>query len=270
MSTPHLSAITPLKDEFDSKKAYGKALEELQEQMLYIQQALYRQEERAIIVFEGSDASGKGGIIRRMTQLMDPRGFRVHAIGKPNPREQGRHYLWRFFQHLPPPGRIAVFDSSWYGRVLVERVEGFASDAEWQRAYQEINEFERWLTDDGVRLIKVFLSIDEKEQSKRFVERLSNPRKYWKLTDEDLRNRQKWDDYVEATNDLFAHTHTNNAPWLLVDGRHKWRARVHVLRQVIESLSAGIDVEPPAIDPSLLDAAQEALGIEIDTPSPDI
>lgn len=263
MSTPTLSQVPPLNDDFKNKKAYGKKLNALQEQFLYVQQALYRDGQRAIVVFEGADASGKGGVIRRATQLLDPRGYRVHAVGKPSPLEQGRHYLWRFFQHLPRPGRIAIFDRSWYGRVLVERVEGFASEAEWQRAYREICEFERWLTDDGVRLLKIYLHIDKEEQNRRFEERLSNPHKYWKLTEEDIRNRLKWDAYTLAVNDMFANTHTGHAPWLLVDGRHKWRARTHVLQQVVSTLSEGINVEPPAIDEDLLRAAREKLGLKL-------
>ena len=263
MSTPHLSNVAPLTEDFASKADYEQALTSLQEQLLHIQQALFHAGERAIIVFEGTDASGKGGIIRRATQLLDPRGFRVHPIGKPTPAEQGRHYLWRFFQHLPPPGRIAIFDRSWYGRVLVERVEALANEEQWQRAYREITEFERWLTDDGVKLVKIFLSIDQEEQTKRFAERLSNPRKYWKLTEEDIRNRLKWPEYQEATNDMFARTHTNNAPWHLVDGRHKWRARVHVLRLLEECLASGLDINPPAIDAQLLADAREALGVKL-------
>ena len=261
MSTPHLSHVQPLNLQFDSKKTYEKQQEKLQETLLHIQQALFHAGERAIVVFEGTDASGKGGAIRRVTQLMDPRGFRVHAVAAPSREEQGRHYLWRFFQHLPLPGRIAIFDRSWYGRVLVERVEGFATPEEWQRAYREIIEFERWLTDDRIRLVKVYLSIDRKEQAARFEERLSNPRKHWKLSDDDLRNRARWDDYQEAVNDMFAKTHTTNAPWILIDGRHKWSTRVTVMEHLIERLSEGIDVDPPTLDPGIATKARKELGL---------
>lgn len=263
MSTPHLSNVTPLDDRVTTKDAYEQALVHAQEQLLHIQQALYQAGERVVLVFEGTDASGKGGIIRRTTQLLDPRGFRVHAVGKPTPDEQGRHYLWRFFRHLPPPGRIAIFDRSWYGRLLVERVEHFAAEHEWQRAFGEIVEFERWLTDDGVRLVKVFLHIDRDEQAQRFEARLSDPRKYWKLTEEDLRNRRNWDHYIEATNDMFARTHTTNAPWHLVDARRKWQARLYVLELLTTSLSRGLIIDPPALDPELLRQAREELGLKL-------
>lgn len=263
MATPHLSSVESLVIEFKSHKDYEKQLQALQEQLLHIQQALFHAGERAIILFEGTDASGKGGIIRRMTQMMDPRGFRVHAIGAPHPEEQGRHYLWRFFQHLPPKGRIAIFDRSWYGRVLVERVEAFATEAEWSRAYQEITEFERWLTDDGVRLVKIYLSIDREEQDKRFIERLSNPRKYWKLTEEDLRNREQWDAYTEAVNDMFAKTHSQHAPWQVLDGHHKWSTRVRVLENIVEQLSSNLVIDPPEIDEALLEQARSILGVKL-------
>lgn len=268
MSVPHLSDVEPLNIDFASKSDHEKQLEALQTRLLHIQQALFHTGERAVLVFEGTDASGKGGVIRRATALLDPRGYRVHAIGAPTPEEQGRHYLWRFFRHLPPPGRIALFDRSWYGRVLVERVEGLASNDAWQRAYREITEFERWLTDDGVKLIKIYLSIDQEEQNKRFAERLSNPHKYWKLTEEDIRNRRRWDDYVEATNDMFAQTHRPNAPWYAIDGRHKWRTRIAVLSLLTETLAQGLDVEPPAIDAELLNKAREALGVKLTTKLP--
>jgi len=268
MSVPHLSDVAPLNIDFRSKSDYEKQLQTLQTRLLHIQQALFHAGERAILVFEGTDASGKGGAIRRATALLDPRGFRVHAIGAPNPEEQGRHYLWRFFRHLPPPGRIALFDRSWYGRVLVERVEGLASDDAWQRAYREITEFERWLTDDGIKLIKIYLSIDQEEQNKRFAERLSNPHKYWKLTEEDIRNRRHWDEYVEATNDMFAQTHRPNAPWHVLDGRHKWSTRIAVLSLLTETLAEGLEVEPPAIDAQLLREAREALGVKLTTKLP--
>lgn len=147
--------------------------------------------------------------------------------------------------------------------MLVERVEELAPAPAWQRAYREIREFERWLVDDGIRLVKVFLSIDQKEQDRRFIERLSNPRKYWKLTQEDIRNRLRWADYQQAVDDMFAQTHKKRAPWLLVDGRHKWRARIHVLEYLCDQLSRHLEVEPPTMDPAILNAARHTLGLEI-------
>ncbi|MEL6547296.1 MAG: polyphosphate kinase, partial [Myxococcota bacterium] len=155
-----------------SKKAYQEELASLQLELLKIQQAYHHQgAPRAILLFQGWDAAGKGGAIRRITERLDPRGLRVHAIAAPTPAEQGRHYLWRFWQRIPQPGRIAIFDRSWYGRVLVERVEGFAKKREWKRAYDEINEFEHTLVDDGVRIVKFFLHITADEQLRRFEER---------------------------------------------------------------------------------------------------
>ncbi|MBI3706851.1 MAG: polyphosphate kinase, partial [Proteobacteria bacterium] len=150
------------------KDAYERRLETLQMKMLSIQQAYFHERRRGIVVVEGWDAAGKGGMIRRLTEKLDPRGIRVWPIGAPEPSEQGRHYLYRFWARLPEPGTLVVFDRSWYGRVLVERVEGFAPKAAWRRAYEEINEFERWLIDDGVRLVKVFLHITAAEQVRRF------------------------------------------------------------------------------------------------------
>lgn len=259
MPPPTLSDAFTVGSEFESKADYRATLEQLQIQLLHVQQAIYRANQRAVILFEGTDASGKGGAIRRATTTLDPRGYRVHAVGKPHPEEQGRHYLWRFFRHLPPPGRIALFDRSWYGRVLVERVEGLASRDEWQRAYREINELERWLTDDGVQLIKIYLSIDKDEQARRFKERLNNPRKHWKLTDEDLRNRQQWDAYMTAANAVFQETHTDYAPWQIVNGQSKWKARVTVLQLIVDQLSKNVGASPSALDAEFERRARAAL-----------
>lgn len=262
-----ISAVTPLLSEADlnrtisSKAVYEKKLANWQKKMLLVQQAYFRQNKRAIIVFEGWDASGKGGAIRRLTEKLDPRGFRVYPIGPPTKDEQGRHYLYRFQKKLPKLGTIAIFDRSYYGRVLVERVEGFASDHQWQRAYSEINEFERLLSDDDVRIIKVFLHIDKGEQLRRFEERLNNPNKRWKLTEEDIRNREKWHDYEIAIDDMFSQTSTEQSPWHLISGNHKWRARVDVIKTITTQLAEGVDVEPPEVDHAIVDLAQQRLGI---------
>ena len=247
-----------------SKKAYYETLSELQLKLLRIQQAYHgSQSKRAIVVFEGWDAAGKGGAIRRMTEKLDPRAVRVHAISAPTAAEQGRHYLWRFWQRIPQPGRIAVFDRSWYGRVLVERIEGFAEKPAWKRAYHEINEFEHTLIDDGVRVVKIFLHITAEEQLRRFEERLNNPYKRWKLTLEDLRNRDRWADYEDATEDMFDKTSTEAAPWTLVLGNHKWHARVAVLKAVVDALGKGVDTETPRVDKKLIAEAQKKLGIKV-------
>lgn len=259
MTAPSLNAVPNVGIKLDSENAYRHRLRQLQEQLLAIQQALFRSGQRALVVFEGADASGKGNTIRRITELMDPRSFRVHPIGQPNPVEQGRHYLWRFFRHLPPPGRVAIFDRSWYGRVLVERVEGLASEDQWHRAYREINELERWLVDDGVRLCKFYLSIDRDEQARRFKARLEDPLKSWKLTEEDLRNRARWDDYQEAANQMFTKTHTSLAPWYLIDARHKRPARIAVMEQLVAVLGKDLDTRPPRVDSAFLKTANKAL-----------
>lgn len=245
----------------EDKTAYEKKLKKLQKKMLEVQQAYYHQGKRAIIVMEGWDASGKGGSIRRLTEKLDPRGFTVHPIAAPTKEEQGTHYLFRFQQKLPAPGSICIFDRSYYGRVLVERIEGFADKPQWQRAYQEINEFERLLMDDGVRFIKLFLHIDKQEQLKRFAHRLHDPVKRWKLTEEDIRNHKRWDEYEVAINEMFAQTSTVNAPWQIIPARKKWYARIAVLEAVIESMSQNVDITPPPVDEAVVKAAEQHLGI---------
>lgn len=258
-SVPHLSGLDMTGHRIADKAAYQKELEKLQETVLHVQQAYWHSKRRAIIVFEGWDAAGKGGAIRRLTENLDPRGAHVWPIAAPTPEEQGRHYLWRFWQRLPPPGTFAIFDRSWYGRVLVERIEGFAKAHEWRRAYDEINEFERQLTDDGVRIIKLFLHITPEEQLERFRERLNNPYKRWKLTTEDLRNRDRRPEYEQAIDDMFARTSTDNAPWVAVPANAKWYARVEVLRQVVAHLAAGVDISPPKLDPAVKAATEKLL-----------
>ena len=245
------------------KAEYQKRLKDVQELLLRIQQAYYRQGRRAIIVFEGWDAAGKGGSIRRLTEKLDPRGFRVYPISAPRSDEQGRHYLYRFYKRLPKPGTIAIFDRSWYGRVLVERVEKFASKPEWKRAYQEINEFERMLADDNVRIVKLFLHIDEEEQLKRFELRLRDPVKRWKLTEEDLRNRRHWKKYHKAINQMVEKTSVEYVPWYLVSAKHKWYARVRSLEIIAHTLAKDVDISLPPLDEELVKAAEQQLGIRL-------
>ncbi|MDR3518832.1 MAG: polyphosphate kinase [Azospirillaceae bacterium] len=247
----------------ESREAYEKRLHALQMELLRIQQTYFHEKRRAIMVFEGWDAAGKGGAIRRITELLDPRGVKVWPIGAPGPAEQGKHYLYRFWTRLPEPGTFALFDRSWYGRVLVERVEGFASRPEWKRAYEEINQFEHMLIVDGVRIIKIFLHIDQGEQLERFRERLTNPYKRWKLTEEDLRNRDRWDDYVTAIEDMFDRTSTEEAPWHAVPANSKWYARLQALEVINAALRDGVVVTPPPIDPKVQRAAAEMLGVHL-------
>ena len=191
-----------------------------------------------ILVVEGPDAGGKGGAIRRVTAALDARNFQVIPIAAPSDEEAAQHYLWRFWRHLSRAGQFTVFDRSWYGRVLVERVEGFATENEWVRAYAEINNFEEQLIDHGIVLVKYWMHITKDEQLARFEAREKTPYKSWKLTDEDWRNREKWDDYALAVNDMVEHTSTNKAPWILVEGNDKRFARIKVIRTLCERMEA--------------------------------
>lgn len=209
-------------------------IKKLQLEILRIQQGVYHKGERIIIAIEGVDASGKGGVIRKITENLDPRGFQVHPIGAPTSIDQGKHYLYRFWKNLPAKGMIALFDRSWYGRVLVERIEKLTPKPSWERAYTEINQFEKILTDDGVKIIKICLKISKKEQLKRFEERLRDPYKQWKITDEDIRNRSKWIQYMNAYGDVFKKTSTKTCPWHVVDTDDKDEARIQVLKIITE------------------------------------
>jgi len=220
------------------KNDYEERLKRYQLRLLRIQQHMHQKGRRAIVAFEGWDAAGKGGAIRRVTEVLDPRGFKVYPISAPRPDEQGRHYLWRFWQKLPVPSELAVFDRTWYGRVLVERVEKFAAKDEWRRAYDEINQFEKQLTDDGCPVIKIFLHISKKEQLRRFEEREKNPYKNWKITKDDWRNRKQWGAYEKAIDDMFDRTDTGIAPWCLIAGNHKWYARTEALKRVVTTLES--------------------------------
>jgi len=194
----------------------------------------------SLLVFEGWDAAGKGGVIRRITQAMAVRNFRIVPFGAPTDEERAHHYLWRFWRHLPQAGRMLIYDRSWYGRVLVERVEGFASEAEWQRAYSEINDFEDLLVEHGIVLLKFWLHIDPQEQLARFKAREQTLYKKYKITDEDYRNREKWEDYAIAINDMVALTSTRQAPWHLVPANSKRYARVDVLKTVCSALKKAL------------------------------
>jgi polyphosphate:AMP phosphotransferase len=192
-------------------------------------------------VFEGWDAGGKGGAVRRLTRALDARDYRAIPINRPTDEEDAHHYLWRFWRLIRRAGRVTIFDRSWYGRVLVERVEGFASEAEWRRAYTEINDFETQLTDFGIVLLKFWLHITPEEQLRRFEQRQQIPYKRWKLTDEDWRNREKWPQYEEAVQEMVERTSTVAAPWTLVEGNCKRYARLKVLRTVAEALESAVE-----------------------------
>ena len=220
------------------KSSYKKVIKGWQFDLLSLQQSVLRDGGRMIINVEGMDAAGKGGAIRRLVERLDPRSFKVYRIGAPNDWEQSRHYLYRFWTRIPGPGELVIFDRSWYGRVLVERIEGFASDEEWQRAYREINDFERMLVDDGVILRSLWFHIDPDEQLKRFEARLADPFKAWKMTDEDWRNRDRWDEYIQAAEDMFRETDTELAPWTLIAANDKRHARLMALKTIVEALAS--------------------------------
>lgn len=220
-----------------SEEDYKPKLKSLQLELLKLQRELSEMKGSLIVVFEGPDAAGKGGAIKRTVERLDPRLFRVHSIVKPTAEEYQHHYLWRFWSKLPPCGQMVVFDRSWYGRVLVERVEGFASEQEWKRAYQEINDFERQLCDDGAVIVKCYLHVSRDEQLVRFKRREADPYKHWKINDEDWRNRRKWDEHNAAAEDAFQKTSTDYAPWHVIPANYKWHARVKVAKTVLDALT---------------------------------
>ena len=215
---------------------YEKELKRCQNRLIELEYQALAKTIPVVIVYEGWDASGKGGNIRRLAQAMDPRGYEVIPIAAPTGEENSHPYLWRFWKRFPRAGHIAIFDRSWYGRVLVERVEGFAMPAEWRRAYKEINEMEEQWVNFGSVLIKFWIHIDQDEQLKRFRERQENPFKKWKITDEDWRNREKWADYQSAVDEMLRRTSTTYAPWTILEGNCKLHARIKALRTVQAAL----------------------------------
>jgi len=223
------------------QEEYRTKIKEYQLRLLNLQRALMETRHNLIVVVEGPDAGGKGGAIKRLVEKLDPRTFRVYSVVKPTQEEYQHHYLWRFWNKLPRYGQIAIFDRSWYGRVLVERVEGFATPIEWKRAYREINEFERLLAEDGSLIVKAYLHITKDEQLARFKSREADPLKHWKITEEDWRNRRKWGEHNEAAEAMFEQTWTHYAPWTVVEANYKWYARLKFLRATIRTLeSAGL------------------------------
>lgn len=250
-SKPQVSAPVPtprrisLLDNVDlsqtvSKEKYQKKLPELQFELRRLQHIAYTQRKMVVLLFEGWDAGGKGGAIRRLIAKLDPRGYEVVPIAAPEGEEKRKHHLWRFWRALRKSGHFTIFDRSWYGRVMVERVEGFAQPEEWMRAYREINEFETELVEYGAVVCKFWMHISKEEQLARFEARQRTPGKEWKITDEDWRNREKWAVYKEAISDMIEKTSTLHAPWTIVEGNDKRYARLKVLETVIERLSAGL------------------------------
>ncbi len=245
------------------RDAYEKRLREEQRRLQRIQQAYLHTGDRAVIVLEGYDAAGKGGVIRRMSAELDPRSFRVWPIAAPNEIERRQHYLQRFWARLPERGGIAVFDRSWYGRVLVERVEGLAPKRDWRRAYREINEFERQLIDNGTRVIKIFLHVSHEQQLQRLRDRLTTPRKRWKLGYEDFRNRARRAEYDEAVADMLEETSTGPAPWHVIPADNKLYARIETLRCIADAAAEGVDLDPAPFSDEIRELARRELGIDI-------
>ena len=227
-------------DKTISEEEYKLQLRLLQEKLGHLHNRLYRKRVPVVIVYEGWDAAGKGGNIKRLTGALDPRGFEVHPIASPEPKEKARHYLWRFWTRLPKDGHIAIFDRSWYGRVMVERLEGFCSENDWQRAYYEMNEFEQELHNWGAVILKFWVQIDKDTQLARFTDRQNTPSKQWKITDEDWRNREKWDLYEQAVDEMLQKTSTTYAPWHILESVDKKYARIKALQTVIDALEKAL------------------------------
>ncbi|MCA0927053.1 polyphosphate kinase 2 family protein [Ruegeria profundi] len=259
--TPPKLADADLSKRLD-KKAYFQELVNLQAHLALIQQAFLFHGVKGVLVFEGWDAAGKGGTIRRISQALDPRSFKVWPIGAPRNYYLNRHYLLRFWERLPPEGAISAFDRSWYGRVMVERLEKLTPEKRWRAAYREINDFERMLIDDGARIVKLFFHISQEEQMRRFTERLRNPMKRWKLTYEDFRNRERWSEAKVAVDEMFARTSTDIAPWHVIPANNKKYARVAAMRAIVDTFSKDIDLNPQHLDKRTLDAACKVLNVD--------
>ena len=238
--TPLLSEIS-LADKTISDEEYRKELDRLQKKLRDLHNELYLKKIPVIIAYEGWDAAGKGGNIKRITAALDPRGYEVQPIASPEPHEKARHFLWRFWTRLPKDGHIAIFDRTWYGRVMVERLEGFCSENDWQRAYNEINQFEKELAEWGAVVIKFWVQIDNETQLARFTDRQNTPEKQWKITDEDWRNREKWPQYEQAVDEMLQKTNTSFAPWYILESNDKKYARIKALRIVVEALKKAVE-----------------------------
>ncbi|SKA15280.1 Polyphosphate kinase 2, PPK2 family [Enhydrobacter aerosaccus] len=242
------------------EETYERKLKKLQNRLLDLQVHHMRTGGRVIIGIDGWDAAGKGGAIQRLIFGLEPRSTHVWRIGAPTPTEQGRHYLWRFWERLPAPGNWSIFDRTWYGRVLVERIEGLCDPAAWKRAYREINEFERQLTDDGVRIVKLLFHVSEEEQKHRMIERLDKPHKRHKLGVEDFRNIAKRKQYLEAYKDMLDKTDTDYAPWHVIASDNKRQARLACLAIVADAIGQGVKITENTLDPRIAEAAYKLWG----------
>jgi polyphosphate kinase 2 (PPK2 family) len=243
------------------KGHYKRDLAALQDELERIQVAHIVHHRAAVVMFEGWDAAGKGGIIQRLTAQWDQRNYEVFPIAAPTAAEQAHDFLWRFRTRLPDPGNIVVFDRSWYGRVLVERVEGYATRAQWRRSYDQINRFEEKLIAAGTTLVKIFVHVGQEEQDKRLEARLDDPWKRWKTGLDDFRNRAKRPEYLAAMHEMFERTDTTTAPWHVIDGNDKKAARIKALTVIADALSANVPMQPPLLDPEVERVARAALGL---------
>ena len=246
VASPDMPQVDTVFDTLDlslsvPKSDYKKKIKTGQARLGELGRKAQAEGQSTVLVFEGPDASGKGGAIRRTVWSLDARTYRVYQFAAPTEEERAHHYLWRFWRHLPRAGNVSVFDRSWYGRVLVERAEGFATEDEWRRAYNEINDFEHQIVDHGILLLKFWLHIDDDEQLKRFKKREKSPYKHWKLTEEDWRNRELWEAYKQYGQDIIQYTSTKKAPWILVEANNKQYSRLKVLQTVVDHLQERLD-----------------------------
>ncbi|OYY68688.1 MAG: polyphosphate kinase [Sphingomonadales bacterium 17-56-6] len=247
----------------DGKKypgGYDADLKSLQDHMSRLQALHILHGVRTLIIFEGWDAAGKGGAIKRMTSSLDPRYYQVFSVTAPTVEEKDKHFLWRFWNKLPGKREISIWDRSHYGRVLVERVEGFCTEAEWRRGYDEINEFELRQSEIGTKIIKIFLHVTAETQDKVLTERLDDPAKRWKVTAEDFRNRGRRGDYIAALEDMFERTHTHWAPWTVIDGNNQKAARIAVLTHVVQELEKSVPQAFPDANSEIVALAQQEIG----------
>lgn len=256
---PALDKIEMIEGRLDNKE-YEERLKKLQNQLLDLQIHYMSTGKRAIIGLDGWDAAGKGGLIQRLVFGLEPRSAQVWRIRAPTAEEQGRHFLWRFWDRVPAPANWAVFDRTWYGRVLVERIEGLCTKDEWQRAYREINEFERTLSDAGARFVKLLIHVSEEEQKKRMIRRLEKPHKRYKVGLEDFRNIAKRKQYLEAYRDMLNETDTEHAPWHVIASDDKRHARLEGLKIVVDTLGRGVKNPPQELDPEVAAAAYKLWG----------
>ncbi len=239
---------------------YDEDLKALQDRLSRLQSLHILHEARTLIVIEGWDAAGKGGAIKRMTATLDPRYYHVYPFSAPTGEEKDKHFLWRFWNKLPGSRGISIWDRSHYGRVLVERVEKFCSEAEWRRGYDEINEFESRQGEIGTKIIKLFFHVTQETQDKVLMERLGDPAKRWKVTAEDFRNRERRSEYMDALADMFKRTDTRWAPWTVIDGNNQKAARIAALKHVVESLEASVPQDFPDAKPEIVALAEKTFG----------